>query len=311
MTVAGRFDGVFVTFTLSWRCHQQRLQLGADSRWSTPGAQTGMTDRDVTVTERLREQGLADGRSPSKCEQICQTLRRYIGSGQLGAGQQLPAERALSERFATTRITIKEALSSLEADGLIYRAERRGWFVAPPRLTYDPAIHTHFHQWIGEQQRTAETRVLAHGGQLASSELCHWMGLEPFTPLYEIRRQRLIDGRPVLHVSHHLLASRFPDIATAPLASSLTELYQQRYGIGQGGASLEITPSAARGAIARALNLAEGSAVLRLVRVNYDEKGALVDCDIEHWRLDAIRICLDTRALQPVVGRPQRVQLAD
>ncbi len=82
--------------------------------------------------QRVNEQSMADGRSSSKCEQICQTLRRYIGSGQLGAGQQLPAERALSERFATTRITIKEALSSLEADGLIYRAERRGWFVAPP-----------------------------------------------------------------------------------------------------------------------------------------------------------------------------------
>ncbi|MCF5863190.1 UTRA domain-containing protein [Aeromonas veronii] len=261
--------------------------------------------------QRVNEQSMADGRVSSKCEQICQTLRRYIGSGQLGAGQQLPAERALSERFATTRITIKEALSSLEADGLIYRAERRGWFVAPPRLTYDPAIHTHFHQWIGEQQRTAETRVLAHGSELASSELCRWMGLEPFTPLYEIRRLRLIDGRPVLHVSHHLLASRFPDIASAPLASSLTELYQQRYGIGQGGASLEITPSAARGAIARALNLAEGSAVLRLVRVNYDERGGLVDCDIEHWRPDAIRICLDTRALQPLAGKLQQTRVAD
>ncbi|MGL6448674.1 GntR family transcriptional regulator [Aeromonas veronii] len=218
-----------------------------------------MSNRDKSVTEprlseqRVNEQSMADGRSSSKCEQICQTLRRYIGSGQLGAGQQLPAERALSERFATTRITIKEALSSLEADGLIYRAERRGWFVAPPRLTYDPAIHTHFHQWIGEQQRTAETRVLAHG----------------------------------------------------------SELYQQRYGIGQGGASLEITPSAARGAIARALNLAEGSAVLRLVRVNYDERGALVDCDIEHWRPDAIRICLDTRALQPLAGKLQQTRVAD
>ena len=28
--------------------------------------------------------------------------------------------------------------------------------------------------------------------------------------------------------------------------------------------------------------------MLRLVRVNYDEWGALVDCDIEHWRPDAI-----------------------
>ncbi|MCX2499482.1 UTRA domain-containing protein [Plesiomonas shigelloides] len=254
------------------------------------------------IEQILDELRMVNGRYCSKCEQICQTLRHYIGSGQLGSGQQLPAERALSKCFATTRITIKEALSSLEADGLIYRAERRGWFVSPPRLTYDPAIHTHFHQWIGEQQRTAETRVLAHNSELASSELCRWMGVEPFTPLYEIHRQRLIDGRPVLHVSHHLLASRFPDIASAPLASSLTELYQQRYGIDQGGSSLEITPSAARGAIAHALNLAEGSAVLRLVRVNYDQRGTLIDCDIEHWRSDAIRIRFDTRAYSQLLA---------
>jgi DNA-binding transcriptional regulator YhcF (GntR family) len=180
----------------------------------------------------LNERG--DGRWPRlKCEQICRTLRRYIGSGHLAAGQQLPAERALSERFATTRITIKEALSSLEADGLIYRAERRGWFVAPPRLTYDPAIHTHFHQWIGEQQRTAETRVLAHGSELASSELCRWMGLEP------LRRSTksaaaLIDG-PRAPRQPSPAGEPLPGIASAPLASSLTELYRQRYGIGQAG----------------------------------------------------------------------------
>ncbi|BBQ27855.1 hypothetical protein SH16_04075 [Aeromonas caviae] len=36
MTVAGRFDGSFVTIALSWRCHQGRLQLGVDNLWSTP-----------------------------------------------------------------------------------------------------------------------------------------------------------------------------------------------------------------------------------------------------------------------------------
>ena len=83
-----------------------------------------MSDRDMSVIEsRLIERVAADGRA-SKCEQICQTLRRYIGSGQLGAGQQLPAERALSERFATTRITIKDALQP-----------RGGWPYLPGRAT--------------------------------------------------------------------------------------------------------------------------------------------------------------------------------
>ena len=61
----------------------------------------------------------------------------------------------------------------------------------------------------------------------------------------------------------------------------------------------------------RAFNLAEGGAVLRLVRVNYDEQGVLVDGDIEHWLPDAIRICLDTRVLQPIIAKAQPVLLAE
>lgn len=279
MTVAGRFYGDWMTSSCLGRCHGSFI-------WA--GYKNGIRSIGLCQDRRV-------SRPLSKSEQIRQTLHSYIDSGQLAAGQQLPAERALSERFATTRITVKEALSALEAEGLIYRAERRGWFVAPPRLIYDPARHTHFHQWIAEQQRSAETRLLGQGGELASSELCRWMDIDPFTPLYQIRRQRLIDGRPVLHVSHHLLASRFPWIEEQPLAGSLTELYLNEYGIGQGGARLEMTPVAARGEVASVLNLAQGSPVLRLVRVNYDEGGGLIDCDIEHWRHDAIRICLDTR----------------
>ena len=51
--------------------------------------------------------------------------------------------------------------------------------------------------------------------------------------------------------------------------------------------------------------------MLRLVRVNYDERGGLVDCDIEHWRPDAIRISLDTRALQAASGRRQQEQMLE
>ena len=41
------------------------------------------------IEPRLSERVAVDGRA-SKCEQICQTLRRYIGSGQLGQGSSCP-----------------------------------------------------------------------------------------------------------------------------------------------------------------------------------------------------------------------------
>ena len=61
-------------------------------------------------------------------------LQEQIDHGLLPPASKLPAERKLSELFGTTRITVREALLQLEAQGQIYREERRGWFVSPPRL---------------------------------------------------------------------------------------------------------------------------------------------------------------------------------
>ncbi|MDF5919596.1 GntR family transcriptional regulator [Pseudomonas aeruginosa] len=65
---------------------------------------------------------------------IYQSLREQIERGLLARGSKPPSERQLSELFSTTRITLREALGQLEDQGLIYREERRGWFVSPQRL---------------------------------------------------------------------------------------------------------------------------------------------------------------------------------
>ena len=57
---------------------------------------------------------------------IGQVLQEQLDHGLLAAGSKLPAERKLSELFGTTRITVREALLQLEAQGQIYREERRG-----------------------------------------------------------------------------------------------------------------------------------------------------------------------------------------
>ncbi len=92
---------------------------------------------------------------------ICRALIEQIDSGLLSAGGKLPAERKLSELFDTTRITLREALGQLEAQGLIYREERRGWFVSPPRLLYNPLVRSHYHAMVEGQGRVPATEVLS------------------------------------------------------------------------------------------------------------------------------------------------------
>lgn len=227
--------------------------------------------------------------------QIRQSLEAQIESGLLLPGMKLPSERELTQLFATTRITIKVALLALEAEGRIYCEHRRGWFVAPPRFVYEPLFRSHFHQMVTQQKRKQETQVLSARTIMATPELSRELELPALSRLQQIRRTRRLDGRLVLYVEHYLKAERFPDILEHDLTQSLTTIYQQHYGIEYGRSRFEIQPTAARGEVAQILMLAEGSPILRISCINYDQHGQIIDCDHEYWRHDAVCISMSSQ----------------
>lgn len=224
---------------------------------------------------------------------ICQALQEQIEHGLLAPGCKLPAERKLSEVFDTTRITLREALVQLEAQGLIYREERRGWFVAPQRLTYDLIERSHFHAMVRDQGRTPATELLSARLQPATAAICARLQRAPLSSVIQICRLRRIDGRAVLYAEHYLNPEYFPGILEHDLSQSLTEIYARRYDIHYGQVRFEILPTALPVAAASALKVSPGSAGLHITRVNSDQSGRLIDCDLEYWRHDAIRIRAD------------------
>ncbi len=241
-------------------------------------------------------------RPPTQISQMRLVLANQIESGILVPGTKLPSERELCELFHTTRITLKDVLLALEAEGMIYREERRGWFVAYPRLNYNPLYRTYFQRMVTLQKRQVETRAVATGEVVASPVLCREMELAPLTRLYQICRLRYIDGRAVSYVEHFLKPERFPNILERDLSKSLTQTYEQFYDLRFSRSRFEIYPSGARGEVARRLNVTAGSPILAITRVNYDQHGVLVDCDHEYWRHDAVRISVDSQAEQPWGG---------
>src|SRR5471030_1118260 len=231
--------------------------------------------------------------APKAVTAIGLALQEQIEHGLLPASSKLPAERKLSELFNTTRITVREALLQLEAQGLVYREERRGWFISPPRLAYDLMQRSHFHAMVSAQGRVPSTEVISARLQPASAAVCAWLQLPALSSVIQICRARRIDGRLVLYVEHYLNPQFFPGILEFDLNQSITELYARHYDLHYGRVRFEIVPTSLSVDAAAALRVSVGSPGLRIALVNYDQHERLIDCDLEFWRHDAIHVGVD------------------
>ena len=65
-------------------------------------------------------------------EQLANALIAGIREGQLKAGQKLPTEAALVERFGVSRTVVREALSRLKTLGLVASRQGSGAFISEP-----------------------------------------------------------------------------------------------------------------------------------------------------------------------------------
>ncbi len=221
-----------------------------------------------------------------------------IEAGTLAPGAKLAPERALAEEFSITRVTVRQALTQMEAEGLIFREERRGWFVSPPRVRYDPTANTSFTESITEQGRVAGTTVLSKHQISASPWESANLGCAVGDPVFAISRLRTVDGRAVLVEQIHVKAERCPGLLDLPLDRSMTDLMAEEFGIVEHRAQINMRPTALSEIPAKSLGVAVGTPSLYLSRAILDQFNEVVEFDQEFWRHDAIDICVSATGSQ-------------
>ncbi|MBY6196050.1 phosphonate utilization transcriptional regulator PhnR [Vibrio hangzhouensis] len=222
---------------------------------------------------------------------IKDAIVEQIDSGMLMPGQKLPAERKLAESFDTTRVTLREALSLLEAEGRIYREDRRGWFISPESLRYDPTQTLNFTNMAIAQNRQPHTELLSAKGMLATKQAAELLSLPPFSDIYRVDRVRYLDKRPVVYVTNFIRTEMFPNLLDVDLnGASFTDIYREKFGVVYSKVKYRVSTTSLLGDIAQALRATSGTPAMVIERINYDQNDQLIDCTIEYWRHDAISI---------------------
>lgn len=84
----------------------------------------------MTVNSRLLLPPLSPAAPGPLYQQIINGLKGEIAQGRLAPGTPLPSVRALAEDLLVSVITVKRAYEELEHDGIIYRRQGLGTFVA-------------------------------------------------------------------------------------------------------------------------------------------------------------------------------------
>lgn len=221
-----------------------------------------------------------------------------IETGNLPVGARLPSERQLQATTGAARGTIREALFQLEAEGLIYRRDRSGWYVSPPPITYDPRRWTGFMTYAAEQGRTPATETLSKESIPANTAVADIFRVAPGTPLHIIKRRRLIDGRPVLLEQIIVNPEFAPDLLSYSLDGSLTHILTTNFDLEVARNRVDMRPCALVRDAADALGVKSGTPGLMVIRTSFDPEGRVVEYDQEYWRHDAIRVHVDLNVRQ-------------
>src|SRR5882672_2231894 len=73
-------------------------------------------------------------------QRICDSIRRRIEAGELKTGAPIESERSLARIYDVSPMTARQALKTLEGEGLVQRKVGAGTFVAPPRINFNRIV---------------------------------------------------------------------------------------------------------------------------------------------------------------------------
>ncbi|WP_223504553.1 phosphonate metabolism transcriptional regulator PhnF [Pseudomonas sp. GL-RE-29] len=143
--------------------------------------------------------------------ELADILRRELGDYR--AGDFLPAEVQLAERFGVNRHTLRRAIDELVFEGSLLRRQGKGTQVLERPLIYPMAADSAYSQSLSAQGLGVEAVLLKRRYCFASREEAQHLGLSEMAPMIELQTLRKLDGQPVSLIRHRYCASHAPLLA--------------------------------------------------------------------------------------------------
>lgn len=222
--------------------------------------------------------------------QVGDMLRDKIFKGKFEAHSKLPPESELGRLFSVSRITIRQALSNLQREGLIFKIPGKGTFVTKKKAEQELTHLEGFAEAMKRQGYEIYNKVVTFRTVSASEDIANRLGIMEGGKVKEIRRIRHLNREPVSLELTYLPDEIGKKIRKEELAHrDIFLILENDFDIPLGHADLHIGAVIADIALAKALQVKVGAALLRIERLTYTETGQPLDFEYLYFRSETFQ----------------------
>ncbi|WP_193312971.1 GntR family transcriptional regulator [Georgenia subflava] len=234
-----------------------------------------------------------DRRSPvARWGQIARELRRRIEQRDLSPGQQLPSENDLAESFGVSRITVRQALASLAADGYVHRRHGAGTFVSDSFkvVQHDLAIAQPWRERLGGQAARSEELPSERRHEPPATLLTD-LGVDPENVgSRHFVRLQIVDGAPIGLAESWLAPQVARGIEDRPLIEgSLSRTLELDHGVRPDVVDSYLHAETASAELAEVLRCHPDSPLIVVGEVARDADGSVISCSRTRWLGSRVR----------------------
>lgn len=205
-------------------------------------------------------------------QQIYEILRKKIAREDWAPGNPFPTEVELMDTYQVSRITIRQVMDRLVSEGLVYRQQGRGSFVAQATLEQGLTRIISFTEDMRRRGLVPETKILAQEIIAAGKDVSTALMIHPGDQVAYLRRLRFANHEPLCIEESHLIHRMCPGIFETDFTThSLRETLEKKYSIHIMRANQKIHAIIAGPETCRLFQVESPAAFLFIERVSFNE----------------------------------------
>ena len=201
--------------------------------------------------------------------QIEEQLKQQIQQGDFPVGTAISSERELTERFDVSRMTVRQAITNLVNEGLLYREKGRGTFVASPKVEQPLNGLTSFTEDMMARGMVPSSKMINFEILEPDSDIAVALQLAQGDKVYFVERIRFADDKPMAIERTYLPVERFPDLDQNSFKGSLYAMIEKDQQLTISRATQLMEAGLVKKEDADLLHIKPPAAILMIERISY------------------------------------------